>query len=89
MQQKKSENLVANKKIGFEKNIGQVENDDVIYKATAAQATYFFQKNEVRSTITNQNKEQVGYSMKFINPSEAVTLEGQGVFTCQNHLPQA
>ncbi len=78
-QQKKFQNLVANKKIGFERNIGQIENEKVLYKATATQATYFFQKNEVRSTISNQNKEQVGYAMEFINANESVSLDGQGV----------
>jgi hypothetical protein len=66
------------KMVTFEKNVGQVTAEGVEFMAKDAQAKHFFKTTEVRSVVTNKNNEQVGYTMEFVEPNEAVTIEGRG-----------
>lgn len=66
------------KMVTFEKNVGQVAAEGVEFMAKDAQATHYFKTTEVRSVVANKNNEQVAYTMKFVEPNQAVTIEGRG-----------
>jgi hypothetical protein len=68
----------ARQNLRFEKNIGQMDNAAVRFKATDAQATYFFSQNEFRSVVSSKDSLLTAYSVQFLGTNSGTMVEGVG-----------
>ncbi|MEY4906229.1 MAG: hypothetical protein RLZZ292_4044, partial [Bacteroidota bacterium] len=65
--------------LDFEQNIGQMGNTALLFKATDAQATYFFTKNDIRSVVrSSKDQMQTAYALQFVGANENVRISGSG-----------
>ncbi|MBC6994261.1 SBBP repeat-containing protein [Neolewinella lacunae] len=69
----------ANAFLRFEQNVGQFPEGNLLFKATDAQATYFFTQNEIRSVVASaKDSMQTAYALQFVGANEGVDIQGIG-----------